>query len=146
MWGREGAPRSPLSGVTSMRSGSCGRLLLAVFSFLAAGAVASAGDPPATGGKDILDEARRRDQVAAQKAEADFRAALVEMNKLENANPARAADRLKQMLGILEEDTVLPAAKREAWTRVLKDRIRVCEAQADHKGKEVVAKAEHDAK
>jgi hypothetical protein len=127
-----------------MRSGSCCRLLLAVFSFLAVGAVASAADPPATGGKDPLDEARRRDQVAEQKAETDFRAALVEMNKLENANPARAADRLKKMLGILEEDTVLPAAKREAWKRVLKDRIRVCEAQADHKEKVEVAKADRD--
>jgi hypothetical protein len=129
-----------------MRSGSCRRLLLAVFSVLAAGAVASAGDPPAQGGKDVLDEARRRDQVAEQKAESDFRAALVEMNKLENANPARAADRLKKMLGILEDDTVLPAAKREAWKRVLKDRIRVCEAQADHKGKDDADKVVRDVK
>jgi hypothetical protein len=117
-----------------------------VLSLLAAGAVASAGDPPAQGGKDILDEAHRREQVAVQKAEADFRAALVEMNKMENANPARAADRLKKMLGILEEDTVLPAAKREAWKRVVKDRIRVCEAQANHKDAEDGDKPARDVK
>jgi hypothetical protein len=129
-----------------MRSGSCCRLVLAVMSLLAVGSVASAVDPPAQGGKDILEEARRRDQVAEQKAESDFRAALVEMNKLENSNPARAADRLKKMLGILEEDTVLPAAKREAWKRVVKDRIRVCEAQAERKGKEDADKADRDVK
>jgi hypothetical protein len=124
---------------------SC-RLLLTALSFLTFGPLLLAGDPPAQGGKDLLDEARRRDQVTQQKAEADFRAALIEMNKLENANPARAAERLKKMLGILEADTVLPAAKRDAWKRVLKDRIRVCEAQADHKEKVDAEKADRNVK
>jgi hypothetical protein len=108
------------------------RLILAALSVLAFGAVLSAADqPPATGGKDILDEARRRDEVAQQKAEADFRAALIEMSKLEGTDPARAAERLKKMLAVLDEDTVLAPAKREAWKRVVKDRIRVAEVQAD---------------
>ncbi|HEX5272010.1 MAG TPA: hypothetical protein VFW33_16045 [Gemmataceae bacterium] len=129
-----------------MRSGSRSRFVLAVFSLLAAGAALRAGDPPATGEKNVLDEARRREAVAQQKAEDDFRTALVEMNKLENSNPTRAADRLKKMLGVLEEDTVLPAAKREAWKRVVKDRIRVCEAQADRKGKDDADRAGRDVK
>ena len=106
------------------------RFLLAAASFLAVGTVVLAADPPATGGKDILDEAQRRDQVAQQKVEADFRAALIEMSKLEAANPARAAERLKKMLGVLEEDTTLSPNKREAWKRILKDRIRVSQAEA----------------
>jgi hypothetical protein len=139
---KERCARFSTRGVIAMPC-SC-RFLLAALSFLAVGGVLSAGEPAAQGGKDVLDEARRRDQVAEQKAEADFRAALVEMNKLENANPARAADRLKKMLGVLDEDTALPAAKRDAWKRVLKDRIRVCEAQADHKEKDDVAKVGRD--
>ena len=50
------------------------------------------------------------------------------------------------MLGILEDDTTLSAGKRAAWKRVLKDRIRVCEAEADHKVKDDGDKAVRDAK
>ncbi len=120
--------------------------VLAAFSFFAVGAALSAAEPPAVGGKDILDEARRRDEVAQQKAEADFRAALVEMNKLENANPARAAERLKKMLTVLDEDTVLQPAKREAWKRVLKDRIRIAEAGAERATRQADEKAVSDVK
>jgi hypothetical protein len=129
-----------------MQFRSARRLVLAALSLLALGAVVSAAEPPAQGGKDILDEARRREQVAEQKAEADFRAALVEMNKLENTNPGRAAERLKKMLSVLEEDTTLSAVKRDAWKRVVKDRIRVCEAQADHVAKGEVENAGREAR
>jgi hypothetical protein len=112
------------------------RLILAAFSFLAVGAVLSAAEPPTPGGKDTLDDARRRDQVAQQKAEADFRAAVLEVNKLEDANPARAVERYKKMLAVLDEDTTLSPAKREAWKRVLKDRIRVAENEADQAKKD----------
>jgi hypothetical protein len=122
------------------------RFTLAAFALLALGALRAAAVPPAEGNKDLLDEARRRDQVAQQKAEADFRDALIEMSKLEYANPARAAERLKRMLTVLDEDTVLSPAKREAWKRVLKDRIRVCEAEADRAAKEAAEGAAKDAK
>jgi hypothetical protein len=112
-----------------------GRILLTAFSVLAVGAAVSAADPPAAGDKDLLDEARRRDEVAQQKAESDFRAALIEMSKLEDVNPARAVDGLKHMLAVLEEDMVIKPAKRDAWKRVLKDRIRVAEAVADRAAK-----------
>src|SRR5262249_30749905 len=104
-------------GTTAMLISSGRRLILAAFSFLAVGAVFAVAAPPAKGEKDILDEARRREDVAQQKAEADFRAALVEMSKLEGANPARAVDRLKKLLSVLEDDTVLSPAKRQAWQR-----------------------------
>jgi len=122
------------------------RLILAAFSFLAVSTAVLAADPPATGGKDLLDEAQRRDQVAQQKVEADFRAALIEMSKLEAANPARAAERLKKMLGVLDDDTVLSPAKREAWKRVLKDRIRVNQAEAERAEKGAADNGVRDAK
>jgi hypothetical protein len=122
------------------------RFVLAAFSFLSFGAVLVSADQPAGGSKDLLDEARRRDQVAEQKAEADFRAALVETSKLEFANPGRAVERLKRMLSVMEDDTVLSPGKRDAWKRVLKDRIRVCETQADRASKEALEGAGRDAK
>jgi hypothetical protein len=122
------------------------RFILAAFALLAFATLRSAAVPPAEGNKDLLDEARRRDQVAQQKAEADFRDALVEMSKLEYANPARAAERLKKMLTVLDEDTVLSPAKRDAWKRVLKDRIRVCETEADRAAKEAAEGAAKDAR
>jgi hypothetical protein len=122
------------------------RVVLAAFSFLAVGAVLCAAEPPVKGDKTLLDEARRRDEVAQQKAEADFRSALLEMNKLENANPARAVERLKKMLAVLDEDTVLSPSKRAAWQRVLKDRIRVTEAEADRAAKGVPDEAVRVAK
>ncbi len=122
------------------------RFILAALSLLTVNAAVLAADPPAKGDKGLLDEAQRRDQVAQQKVEADFRAALIEMSKLEAANPARAAERLKKMLGVLEEDTVLSPAKREAWKRVLKDRIRVSQAEAERAEKGAVDTAVRDAK
>jgi type II secretory pathway component GspD/PulD (secretin) len=121
------------------------RFVLATLALLAFGALRAAATPPADGKKDLLDEARRRDQVAQQKAEADFRDALIEMSKLEYANPAKAAVRLKKMLAVLEEDTVLSPAKRDAWKRVLKDRIRVSEAEADRVAKQVADGATREA-
>jgi hypothetical protein len=124
-----------------MQLWSTRRLLLAAFSLLSLAAVLRAGDPPAAADKDTLDEARRRDAVAEQKTEADFRAALLEMSKLEGSNPARAAERLKRMLTVLEDDTTLSPAKRAAWKRVLKDRIRVTEVVVERaaKGEEEAA-------
>jgi len=123
-------------GVIAMQLGFGRHFILAAFSVLALSGLLRAADPPAEGGKDLLDETRRRDQVAQQKVETDFRSALIEMSKLEYANPGRAAERLKKMLGVLDEDTVLRTAKREAWKRVVKDRIRVAEAEVERAAKE----------
>jgi hypothetical protein len=117
------------------------RFILTTFSLFVVGAVASAADQVKEEKKDLLDEARRRDQVAQQKVEADFRAAFVELNKLEFANPTRAAERLKKLVVVLDDDTILSPAKREAWKRVLKDRIHACEVEADRAAQEQADKA-----
>jgi hypothetical protein len=121
------------------------RFVVAALALMAFGALRASATPPADGGKDLLDEARKRDQVAQQKAEADFRDALIETSKLEYANPAKAVVRLKKMLAVLEADTVLSPAKRDAWKRVLKDRIRVSEAEADRATRAAADGATRDA-
>lgn len=78
-----------------------------------------------SGTGDLLEETKRREQAAAQKAEADFRAALLDLHRLGTKDPARAAERLEKLLTTLEEDTVISPSKREGWRRMVKDRIRV---------------------
>jgi hypothetical protein len=117
------------------------RCLVAALSVLAL-TVPALADPPAKGEGDILDEAKRREQVAVQKVEADFRAAVAEVHRLSGGNPARAAERLKKMLSVLDEDTVLPEARRLSWQRMLKERIRVLEAEAAGAAKDAAEDAE----
>jgi hypothetical protein len=114
--------------------------------FLVTATVAMRADEPARGAGDLLDEAQKREQIAIQKAESEFRTALVELHKVAAADPARGAERLKSMLAVLEEDTVLPAAKRDAWKRMLKDRIRGLQEEAVSKAKEDIDRAERTAK
>jgi hypothetical protein len=107
--------RDRLSLWTTLLSGGAGLLL----------AAAAAGQaPPGT-------TAEALDRVAAQKAEADVRTALREAQRLTQADPVKAGDRLKKALAALERDTALPEARREALKRMLQDRIRGAEADAD---------------
>jgi hypothetical protein len=119
---------------------------IATLLFLVATAIAVRADEPARGAGDILDEAQKREQIAIQKAESEFRTALIELHKVAAADPARGAERLKSMLAVLEEDTVLPAAKRDAWKRMLKDRIRALQEEAVAKAKDDIDRAERLAK
>jgi hypothetical protein len=80
---------------------------------------------------DLLDEARRLDQIAAQKTEADIRLALREAQRLTSTDTALAIERLQKALAFLEDDTTLSSARREALKRMLKDRIRVTQSEAD---------------
>lgn len=74
---------------------------------------------------DLLDEVNRRSQVAAQKAEVELRAALLEAQKLSAKDPGRAEELLKISLTRIEEDSNLSDARRESLKRVFQDRLRV---------------------
>lgn len=74
---------------------------------------------------EYLDEARRRQEVAAQKVLADVRQALREAQRLNQTDPAKALEKLKNALSMLEEDTTLSEDRRNALVRMVKDRIRV---------------------
>lgn len=88
-------------------------------------ATAGAAQPPQN---DLLEQARRREEVARQKIEADLREGLRDAEKLAAKDPANAIERLKGLLAVVENDTALAQERRERLQRMLKDRIRVTEA------------------
>src|SRR5579864_7480447 len=82
---------------------------------LAAGLVlvgAAAAQNPS--GSDLLEQYRNRNAVAAQQLENDIRDAVVEAQRLAQADPARAVERLKKALARVEDDKVLTRTRRES--------------------------------
>jgi hypothetical protein len=83
---------------------------------------------------DPLDEYKERVALAAQKLEAEVRAAITEYQKLLPSNPAAAAECLRKVLPLVEEDRYLSDTKRNSLKRDLKDRILLADANASRKG------------
>jgi hypothetical protein len=90
---------------------------------------AIAADAPPSG--DLLDQARRMNQVAVLQVEADTKLALRDAERLAAAEPAKAVEKLQQLLATLEVDQKLAAERRDTLVRVVKDRIRVAQASTD---------------
>jgi type II secretory pathway component GspD/PulD (secretin) len=84
---------------------------------------------------DLLDQTRRREQVAAQKVETDLRSDLRDVQRLMVSSPSRAIERLKKLLEQVEGDSVLSADRRESLKRMLTDRIRVAQTDLDESAK-----------
>lgn len=87
-----------------------------------------------------LDQAKRLNDVAAQKMEADVRAALLSAQNAADADKAVAI--LKSIQGKLENDTALPQERRDSLLRTVRTRIKTSEAGPDKKAlneKEVMA-------
>jgi hypothetical protein len=103
---------------------------LALAGWLLAAAPA-AGQAPRNPDRGYLDQVRRLTEVAAQKVEDDVRGAVLEAQRLAASDPARAGERLKKALTALENDTALTAGRRDTLVRMLKDRLRVYQAEAD---------------
>jgi hypothetical protein len=90
------------------------------------------GSAAAKDGKnDLVDQTKRQQEVAAQKAESDIRASLVAAEKLASVDPAKAIDLLKNAQAKLEDTTELSEARRSVLKRVFADRIRVAEAMIE---------------
>jgi hypothetical protein len=89
---------------------------------------AIAADPPSG---DLLDQARRMNQVAVLQVEADTKLALRDAERLAAAEPAKAVEKLQQLLATLEADQNLTPERRDTLVRVVKDRIRVAQAATD---------------
>jgi hypothetical protein len=102
-------------------------LIAIPLSFLLAGQALGQTAPDSD--TEFLDQVRRREKVAAQKTEDDLRQALKEAERL-SSQPARAVERLDAALSQLQADTSLPEARRKALVAMLKDRIRVTQADA----------------
>jgi|GEM_PF-619219 len=102
---------------------------------------------------DLLNQIRRQEKVAAQKVEADLQDALDAAERLTSANPAKALERFKKIQAVLEEDTLLLQPRRDAWKRLVKQRIRAVEdaqakSPATEKGRQSISarRAEEDRK
>lgn len=80
---------------------------------------------------DYLDQVRNMNDVAAQKIESEVRSTLRATQRLMFSDPAKALERLKQTLAMLQDDSVLSEGRRATLIRVVKDRIRVAQAGPD---------------
>src|SRR5262245_56116580 len=87
---------------------------------------------------DLLTQTKRRQEVSAQRVEADIRDALKETQKLD---AAQAVDRLQKALASLDaDDSPLSESKRDSLKRMLKDRIRVVQSTTGDKAVEDATK------
>jgi hypothetical protein len=94
-------------------------------------------------GSTYLDEVRRRNEVAAQKAEADVRLSVRTAARLAATDPTKAVERLKEAVKQVEDAPGLSDGRRASLKRMLQDRIRVTETAADRdagRATEVAAK------
>src|SRR5438034_285973 len=69
--------------------------------------------------------------VSARAAEAQIKLSLKDAVRAADADPAKGAEKLRQLLRQIESDVALPADRRSQLARVVKDRLRVAEAGAD---------------
>jgi hypothetical protein len=85
-----------------------------------------------TGNKDLLEQVRRQNEVAAQKFDAEIRDSLATAQK---ESPARSAEILRTTLDRLEGDagSVLAADRRDTLIRVVKDRLRASKTDVARK-------------
>jgi hypothetical protein len=105
--------------------------------FLLTGMSAAQGQRSQDQNNDLLDQVRRQEQVAAQKIEADLQEALNDAERLIATSAVRALERFKKIQTTLEEDTLLPQSRHDAWKRLVKQRIRAMEdAQSNSSSKE----------
>lgn len=83
---------------------------------------------------DLLEQARRLREVAAQKLEAEVRDALQQAQALSATDPARAVALLRQMLAVVEQDTAISPERRDFLKRTLTQRLRGAETDAGRAG------------
>jgi hypothetical protein len=105
--------------------------LAAVFS-LAAGLFLT---PPAFAqdSGDLLKDVKARQEVAAQKREAEVQDAKRDAKRLYDSNPAKAVDLLKSALNRVRNDDDLPTARRDALVKSLQYQIDNYEKYAPRK-------------
>ena len=82
---------------------------------------------------DPLEDAKRRQELAAQQIEADVRDTLREVNELVRTNPLKAIAKLHELIETLNDDTALTASRREALKALAKGRIRDIETDSSRR-------------
>jgi hypothetical protein len=96
--------------------------------FLAAWYVLAAAGPAAA--DDLLDKAKKANDLAAQKLKADVRTALAEAARLERTDPGQAAVVLRRALNQIDDDTALGDRQRAELRQQVRSRLRDVEATA----------------
>lgn len=81
-------------------------------------------------GSDLLEEYRNRDAVAAQQLENEVHDAIAAAQRAQASDPDKALGLLQKALARVETDSALPAARRDALVRDLKERVRVAETDS----------------
>lgn len=66
--------------------------------------------------------------VAAKAADAEYRLAIREAERMATRDPASAAGKFQAIRGRLETDSILPADRRQQLLRIVSDRLRVTSA------------------
>jgi hypothetical protein len=95
---------------------------------LATGALGSPGLRAQT--PDLLDEARRLNQVATQQFEADIRLALTETARLAETDKSKAIEQYQALVKKIQNATAVSDERKATLVRVVQDRIRIAEAAA----------------
>ena len=106
------------------------------FSLLTLVAISSAGFAQKQG--DLLDDARRRQEIATQQAETDLKATLRQSGAVSSAE---ALGMLKKALARLEDNADINPDRKATMIRTLKDRIRLTESSARTAGADETPRA-----
>ncbi|HEV3145485.1 MAG TPA: DUF4974 domain-containing protein [Gemmataceae bacterium] len=102
--------------------------------------LALAQEPPRD---PLLEDARKRQDIATQKAELDVKSA---MKEAASSRPVEALVLLKKTLDRVENDVDISPSRKDAMVRSLKDRIRVTEMSAKMTTEQAVAEAQKNSK
>ncbi|MBA4063703.1 MAG: hypothetical protein C0501_08320 [Isosphaera sp.] len=123
------------------------RLWAAVLAVGAVAAATAAQDPPRRPPLDPVAEARARQQVADQRAEADVLTALRDADRQAKTNPVKAAQALKSaQVNIVDLSPALSAETRKTLTDLLARRIAALEGRPLPNPEPVVVGAKPDRK
>jgi hypothetical protein len=90
--------------------------------------LSAVAEPPKS---NLLDDARKTQEIATQKAESDLRMTL---NKANSAGPSEAVRLLKDALSRIENNDDINPDRRTSMVRMLKDRIRITDTAAKVNG------------
>jgi hypothetical protein len=110
------------------RVGTARRLAIAVMG-LGMFAAASAGQPPRRPALDPLAEARARQQIADQKAEAEVLTAIADAERIAKTNPAKALQSLKAAQSNIDLAVAISGDARKKLTDTLQRKIAVMEGR-----------------
>ena len=91
----------------------------------------------------LLEDARKRQEIATQKAELDVKSA---MKEAASSRPVEGLALLKRTLDRVEGDVDISPSNKEAMVRALKDRIKITEMSSRMTTEQAMAEAQKNAK